>query len=116
MAWQQPSDLLEPNSVFPIENGFQVLITKDFPLIFRVLQNIVVCHAPEIKKRQEARGRHATELLKMSSEDLQCHDHKQKLYKLRKDPAKYFYIMTHVYLWIITSFPMPPIAYVKWNN
>jgi len=53
---------LEPNCVFPRENGFQLLITKDFPLIFRVLQNIVVCHAPEIKKRQEAGGRHATEL------------------------------------------------------
>jgi hypothetical protein len=103
---------LEPNCVFPRENGFQLLITKDFPLIFRVLQNIVVCHAPEIKKRQEAGGRHATELsltrkrekkkkkrhatelLKMSSEDLQCHDHKQKLYKSRKEPAKYFHIMT----------------------
>lgn len=55
-------------------------------------------HAPEIKIRQEARGRHATELLKMSSEDLQCHDHKQELYILRKEPAKYFHIMTSIYL------------------
>lgn len=57
-----------------------------------------MCHGPEIKIRQEARGRHATELLKMSSEDLQCHDHKQELYILRKEPAKYFHIMTSIYL------------------
>lgn len=38
MGAQQFPNLQESNSIFPFEDGFQLLITEDFPLVLRILQ------------------------------------------------------------------------------